>query len=146
MNITKEELKELNQLMESYQKTSESLRLKQQKFEEDNALEINIKESLTKAIEETREKIKEHALLDYKETKQKKLMGGIGIREITKLVYKVDEAIAWAKQNMPICVQEALDKKTFETFAKSTPIPIVEIKKNESVTFPSTMVLEEENV
>ncbi len=83
------------------------------------------------------------ALDEFKETGNKKQVGGIGIRIMTKLEYDVKEAHTWAMDHK---MALKLDVKTFENFVKAEPlcIPFVEIKEVPQATLPKEIKLEEE--
>ena len=105
------EVKELNKKdLESYQKGQDDLttfraQLKikkdelENKFHEEN-VELIIKiNKLSEELDKEKSKFKEQALDLYLETKQKKLIGGLGIREGTNLVYDEEKAFNWAKEH-----------------------------------------------
>ena len=54
--------------------------------------------------------------------------------------YSESEAITWADTNMPIAIKRVLDKKQFETFAKTTELDFVEKEEKVSVTFPKEII------
>ena len=94
-------------------------------------------------IESQKDSIKEDAKLEFKETGIKKLLGGIGIRVLNKISYSNENAINWAKDNMPVAIKEVLDKKQFETFAKSNDLGAwVTKEESVSVTFPKEIKLD----
>ena len=64
------------------------------------------------------------------------MFGGIGIRIINKLQYHENSAIKWAEENMPVAIKKVLDKKTFESFAKTADLEFVDKIENVTVTFP----------
>ena len=70
---------------------------------------------------------------EYKETGDKKLLGGIGIRVSKKIDYDPAEALKFAKEkNMFL----QLDKKAFEKVAGGLGLDFVKSKDIETVTYP----------
>ena len=102
IETTKNEMKEL---LDQVKQSEEYLRL-------ESWLSINVQ-----SYEQLGEKIKEIALEEFNKTGQKKIIDGIGIREMTKFLYDVDQALEWAKKEMPAILQ--IDKKQFELYLKS---------------------------
>lgn len=136
-----ETVKELQQALEEQMTLKESLSAKMVAFEEENAVTISaLKEQATR-VESIKEIIRTDALKEFGETGEKKFVGGIGIREITELVYETEKAIDWCRENMPVAVVERLEKKTFDSFAKNNDVPIVTRKKIAAVTFPKNIIL-----
>ena len=91
--------------------------------------------------EEIKTDLRIDAEKEFKETGNKKLLGGIGIRILTKLIYSEDIAMSWAEENMPIAVKKVLDKKQFEAFAKTNDLDCVEKEEKVSVTFPKEIII-----
>lgn len=138
------ELLKLQQLVENQNKMKdliELLKSKKEEFEMDNAVLIgSIKE---KDEEENilKSELKIQALCEFRDTQNKKLLGGIGIRVGTKLQYEEKDAIVWATENMPVAIKSIIDKKMFEGFAKGAELDFVEKEENVSVTFPKEIKL-----
>ena len=132
--ILKEKGEKLDTLKAEYQ-------TKRDQFHKDN-------EQLTELIMEeqtiydsVRGEIKILAEIEFERTGNKKLLGGIAIRILSRLDYKQDAAMLWAKENMPIIIKEVIDKKQFESFAKTTELDFVEKKEIVSVTFPKEIII-----
>ena len=115
-------------------------RLKEQ-FETDNALLLETIKVGSEKVETIKEDLRDQAIDEYGETGQKKLLGGIGIRVLSKLDYAESDAMLWAKQHMPVAIKEIMDKKMFETFAKNNELDFVKKLENISVTFPKVIEL-----
>ena len=86
-----------------------------------------------------RSDVKDLAEKEFKETGVKKLFGGIGIRELTKMEYDSDEALKWAKSHS-LCLK--LDDKSFKQIAKTQEIDFVKTTKEVIVTFPKEIVVD----
>ncbi len=123
----------LENLRETYQKEFDFFTTK-------NAALIASIEVVSSKQEEIKEVVRIEAIEEFEKTGQKKLLGGIGIRILSKLNYSESEAMTWADENMPIAIKRVLDKKQFETFAKSTELDFVEKEEKTSVTFPKEII------
>ncbi len=60
----------------------------------------------------------------YAETGNKTPAPGVGVRETTKLEYDPKDALEWAMSHQ---IALSLDKKSFEGFAKATPLDFVTV-------------------
>ncbi|MCP3684421.1 MAG: hypothetical protein GY861_17215 [bacterium] len=107
-----------------------------EKFQEDNKPLFEEIAKTQEALEEVEMKVKELALAEYKETGEKKLHGGIGIRIMQKLDYEEEKAFEWAKAHK-ICLK--LDAKTFEKLAKVEDIDFVKKFEVPSATIPTKL-------
>ncbi len=114
---------------------------KQDEFETLNKALIESIEVKKKTQEELKETLRIEAEEEFKETNQKKLLGGIGIRILSKLIYTESEAVKWAEENMPVAIKKVIDKKQFETFAKSSELDFVDKEEKVSVTFPKEITI-----
>ena len=93
-------------------------------------------------LEDMKNGLKELALSEFNLTGEKKLAGGLGIRESVKLDYEANEAVAWCKINMPVAVIQLVDKKQFEAYAKDNDIDGVVVKtKTVTATFPKELII-----
>ncbi len=115
----------------------ENLRTKKdeilEKFEEDNGALMKRIEELSCELDSDKEQFKLQAIQLFEKTKEKKLIGGIGIREGTELVYNSLEALKWAiDHNLAL----TLDRKRFEQLAKTESIDFVKKETKITVTFP----------
>ncbi len=89
----------------------------------------------TKASE-AEDRLRELTLAIYQETGNKKPCEGVGIREITKLDYDPKEALKWAMSHQ---IAISLDKKSFEGFAKTTPLDFVKISVEAQATIATDL-------
>lgn len=139
----KESLKLYSVKSKELELSKELLDEKRKQFDIQNNDLISEITNLDSQVNGIKDIVKEQAETQYKETGEKKLMGGIGIRILTKLDYASQEAIGWAKTNMPIAVLEVLDRKQFETFAKNNDIAFVTKEESVCVTFPKELNINE---
>lgn len=107
---------------------------KKEDFEAENIIIINGIKTHKEAIEQCKEDIRQLAEQEFKQTGNKKLYGGIGIRETSDMVYDESVALEWAKKHQ-MCL--ALDAKSFKSIAKAQPLDFVTIQNKITVTFPS---------
>lgn len=119
-------LAELKQKKEEYEKTIEVLLALKAKQEEELA-------KLKVPIEEEAKKL-------FKETKEKSLYGGIGIKEYTTITYDPKKATDWALEKKMFL---NLDAKAFEKAAPSLNLDWVKTGKEPKVTFPKEWRLED---
>lgn len=143
--MNKENLLKLKTLLAQKEELDIMYNEKKQKFDEENFELINRVKETSESINYCKDVARENAIAGYEQDKEKKRLGGIGIRVTKNLIYDEDIAMDWAKTNMPIAVKQVLDKKTFDKFAKENPVEFVKIKENPVVTFPSKLVIENEN-
>lgn len=136
-----QQLKILIQKQEVLEKSKETLKEKKQLFEMANAGLIEEIRILEDSYNETKNEVKIEAIDEFKSNGIKKLLGGIGIRVLKKLFYDEEIAIGWAKENMPVAIVESIDRKQFETFAKSKDLEFVKKEETISVTFPKEIKL-----
>lgn len=121
---------------------NDKISIKRLEFEEQNKELIESIVKLNSEVEMHKESIKEDAKIEFKETGIKKLLGGIGIRILSKINYSEEDAMLWAENNMPVAIRKILDKKQFETFAKSNELDFVEKEESISVTFPKEIKID----
>jgi hypothetical protein len=112
--------------------------LKEKRLEFDNSVDPLKKriEELKLSLNSLKEEIEKDAIEEFKETKQKKLLGGIGIREKKHLIYDEKTAFNWAKEKGTCLL---LDKKKFEKIALELTDFVVENKEIQ-VTFPKEVI------
>jgi len=91
-----------------------------------------------KRVDELKIMIQPLALARFESAGEKKLYGGIGIREKTTLDYDLDRAMAFAKEK-DMFLQ--LDRKLFEKAAPGLGLDFVTEKKIPQVTFPKVVEL-----
>ncbi len=136
------------QKIESLQQSQHDLRIlverlseKQKEFDLVNKGLFNEIDACGIVEEELKGELRIDAEEEFKETGNKKLLGGIGIRILTKLNYEEKDAIDWAGTKMPVALKTVLDKKQFETFAKTNELDFVNKEEKVSVTFPKEIII-----
>lgn len=115
------------------------LALKKQEFDSLNEELLSKIEDLCEKMLVCEESIRSQALVEFKETGDKKLRGGVGIRVLKKLDYEASEALSWAKKHS---LALSLDKRAFEKIAKADSIDFVKITEEPIATIPSIIQLE----
>ena len=136
-----EKIKELKQLEDKITEL-----LLKQKEEKEKFLEITIKpltEELTELEvrkSEIKSEIESNVLQKFKETKEKKYYGGIGVREYKEIIYDYNVVFKWAKEKDMFL---ALDKKAFEKAVEGLNLDFVKFDKKPKVVFPKEIKLEE---
>jgi hypothetical protein len=136
--ISVEQLQDFKWAQEDLDKLKQELCIKKAEFDEQNMELVKNIFSLQESIEAKKFDLRQDALCEYQETKNKSLTGGLGIRCMTKLIYEEEEAFDWAKEHS-LCLK--LDSKAFEQIAKSQDINFVEKKEELAVTFPKELKL-----
>lgn len=131
---------ELKEAMESLKSLRGELLGLQEAFDELNADLIKKVADAKIRMIEAQNAIRSVALAEYKENKQKKLLGGIGIRETTKAVYSLEKAEAYAKEKDLFM---KFDEKAFVKAAPSLNLSFFSTTKEPSVTFPKEVILDE---
>ena len=132
--LLKQKGEKLSELEERYSNLKEQ-------FKESNSVLIEEINQILNSFNETKEEIKIEAIGEFKINGEKKLLGGIGIRISKKLDYSEENALDWAVDNMPIAIKTILDKKQFESFAKTNDLEFVKKEESISVTFPKEIKL-----
>lgn len=134
--LQREKVKELIDLMESLEATKANIKSREDLFKESIAGEVEIKKNQEIAIADLKEQLSSEALEEFKESGNKKLLGGIGIRETEKVSYDLKDAFNWAKEK-DMFLQ--LDDKAFKKAVKSLGLDFVKTDKVASVTFPAKL-------
>lgn len=137
----KKDLVKLQEKMDELSGLKDTLKLKRDAFDEENKallLEISL---LDVDILKMQDVIREQAKAEYLITDNKKLLGGIGIRVISSLIYDKTDALKWAKEHS-LCL--SLDKRAFDKIAKSQDLDFVTKKEETTVTFPPKIKLEDD--
>ena len=131
----------LKEIIKQEVRISELIWLKRKEFDEQNKKLFETQDKFRVAIVDAKNQISEEAKIEFKDTGEKTLLGGIGIRVGTELIYAPESALEWAKQHN-IALQ--LDKKSFETIAKtnSTEMDFLERKEKIVVTFPKVIKID----
>ena len=129
------ELKESMELLEVQAANIKDLR---KGFEETLKELIEDKKDTETGVMKLKDSLTAEALEEFKDTGEKKLLGGIGIREGSTLSYPADKALEFAKEkNMFL----ALDKKSFDKVAGDLGLPFVTTGTKTTVTFPKVVKL-----
>jgi CMP-N-acetylneuraminic acid synthetase len=139
MENFKENVKQLKYLNESLEKNSKELAEAKKSFEDENSLLIQTIKDISDHISKTKEVISENAIEQFKESGDKKLFGGVGVQERTKLSYDESEVLKIAKEKDMFVT---LDKKSFEKVARNLTDWGVTITKEPKVTFPKVIKIE----
>ncbi|MFW6233136.1 MAG: hypothetical protein ACOC3Z_00570 [Nanoarchaeota archaeon] len=140
--IDKTKIHALKSLFDVEKQLDEEIKEKLKEFEKENKTLYEGKRKAIEQIEELKEEIRIQAIDEYRETENKKLYGGIGIRIYKKLDYEKEIAMKWAETNMPVAIIKELDKKQFESYAKENTPDFVEVIESEIVTFPKEIKTE----
>lgn len=134
----KDEVARLKSATDEYEAAKSQLDENRKQFELDNAELIDRVNHLSHSVNECKSGVRGAAAAEYYRTGNKKLAGGIGIREKTELRYDDGEAFKFAMQKGMFL---SLDKKAFEKAAPSLQLSFIEIEKVPQVTFPKQIEL-----
>lgn len=138
MELNKENLESFQAKVNVLNALKQELKNAKDDFDMENKALIENIEIRFAEMDSYKSGLKERALVDFQETGNKKLLGGIGIREGTSLRYDDILAFNWAKKH-DLCLQ--LDKKEFEKLAKTQDINGVIKEDKITVTFPKEIKL-----
>ncbi len=116
--------------------SQEKLKQKQQVFDDDNQVLIGHIQDLQERIAGQKDTLREVAEVEYKETMNKQLLGGLGVRVSYPIEYNEEKAFEWAKEHN-LCIQ--LDRKAFEHIAKAQPLGFVTKQEKVTITFPKSI-------
>lgn len=111
-----------------------------EKWNNDNRGLLDVLAQAGAAVATEEATLRELTLQAYQETGNKTPVDGVGIREMTKLEYDPKDALKWAMQHQ---VALSLDKKSFEIFAKATPLDFVAITKEPQATIATNLAIQE---
>jgi len=128
-----EKVIELDSKRKKLETIEAEIKKKKEEFEASISSLIESKNSCSVAVEDLKEDISEECLTKFKADGTKKFYGGLAIRENKKYEYSNEEALAWAIKT-EMCL--SLDKKKFETMAKTGEIEFVTVATVPSTTFP----------
>ena len=138
--IEKRLLEELVGVQNELSEVSEGLKRDKENYEKMITSALEKKKSLLEQETEIKGKLTEQGLEEFKETKSKKLTGGLSIRETKKIDYDDKKAFEFALEKK-LFLQ--LDKKAFEKSVDSLDLDFVTISKEPKVTFPKEIKLED---
>jgi len=139
MELNKENLERFQAEMKRLNELKQELKDKKEAFEFENKDLIELIENSSETINNLKSTLTENAINDFRETGQKKLLGGLGIRQGISLKYDEKFAFDWAKEH-DLCLQ--LNKKEFEKLAKTQDISGVTKEEKITVTFPKEIVFD----
>ena len=136
--ISKEKLNKYVNITNELSGLKNTLLQKQELFNIENKSLLDKLDSTKDKINDLTTSIKEDGLIEFKETNQKKLTGGLGIRIMTELEYDEDKAFDWAKEHN-LCLE--LDVKAFKKLAKTQKFNFVVKFEKIIITFPKEIKL-----
>ena len=139
MELIKENLESWQKQREELESKKEQLRIHRDAFEEQHKLLIYGISELSSELMEEKSLYEIAAEKDFRQTGNKKLLGGIGIREGILINYDLKDALNWA-QDHKLCL--TLDKREFDKIAKTQDIDCVTKEHKITVTFPPKLKFE----
>ena len=131
-------VKELKESMELLETQTTNIKKLREGFEETLKELIADRKDTETALAGIKTVLTAEALEEFKESGEKKLYGGIGIRESPTLSYPADKALEFAKEKGMFL---SLDKKSFDKVADSLGLDFVTTGKKTTVTFPKVVKL-----
>jgi hypothetical protein len=90
----------------------------------------------TESLSGQENSLRDMTLQAYEQTGRKAPAPGVGVRILTKLDYDPKEALKWAMSHQ---IALSLDKKSFEGFAKATPLEFVTVKEEAQATIATDL-------
>jgi predicted nucleic acid-binding protein len=136
--MKKEDVVLLRDLNADLLKKQTAIKEKRSDFEETIKSEVEDCKNISLQIDQVKNVIKSAALDEFKSTGEKKLLGGIGIRETQTLEYDSGKAFMFAKEKDMFLT---LDDKAFKKAAPSLNLDFVTVTKISTVTFPKEIKL-----
>lgn len=136
----KENVKNYKDILDLIEIQEENLASMKTAYEESIKPIVEGLKTLKEKLEVERIIIEEATIKEFKETGNKKFVGGIGVQERRTLEYNEQEVFNWALDKKMFL---SLDKKAFEKVAESINAPTVVVGKKTLVTFPKKIVLED---
>ncbi len=106
------------------------------KWLEANQLLFDTETDTKVACNEAEGKLREMAVAQYAETREKAVAPGVGIRVLTKLGYDNQAALGWAIEHK---LALKLDTPTFEKIAKTSNLPFVNISEEPQATIATEL-------
>ena len=126
-------------LLKRQSNLKEDFLYRKNQFELTNKELINQINNIGSKILETNMEIKEEATLLFKETGDKKLFGGISIREGINVIFEPAIAYEWALEHK-MCLK--LDETAFKKIAKMQDLEFVQTEEKITVCFPKEIVVD----
>lgn len=136
----KENVKNYKDILDLIKVQEENLASIKTAYEESIKPIVEGLKTLKEKLEVERAIIEEAAIKEFKETGNKKFVGGIGVQERKTLEYNEQEVFNWALDKKMFLT---LDKKAFEKVAENIGAPTVVVGKKTQATFPKEIVLED---
>lgn len=131
-----EQIKQVARSRQEAQRLAEEKTTKLKAWEAENELFLDTVKDAAHYRDEQENQLREMALAVYSETGEKKPAPGVAIREVTRLDYDPKEALKWAMSHQ---IALSLDKKSFEGFAKATPLEFVQVKTEAQATISQNL-------
>ena len=138
--MKKENLKNYKSKLDLLENKISSVKEKENIFKESIKEDLNQINNAKVELNLLKEIVEKEARKEYATTNEKKLLGGIGIRETTNYLYTKESAIKWAKEHN-LCLQ--LDEKAFKQIIKVQKLDFVKSENKIQVTFPKVIKLED---
>jgi len=124
LTALQDQIKQVARARQEAQRLADEKAAKYQSWEEQNRIFLDAVKDAAEFKNKQEEFLRELTLAIYAETQNKKPCEGVGIREVTRLEYDPKDALAWAMKHQ---IAISLDKKSFEGFAKATPLEFVKV-------------------
>lgn len=118
------------------QQASEAKNKAKAEWETQNKSLLDEATQTAQLVTEAEDTLRILALQAYTVTGNKQPAPGVSVRVLTKLEYNPKEALKWAMSHQ---IALSLDKKSFEGFAKATPLDFVTIREEPQATIASDL-------
>ena len=105
----------------------------------DNANVLEAEQETRELLTKQEQTLRELTLQVYAETGSKVPAPGVAVREMTRFDYDPKDALKWAMEHQ---IALSLDKKSFEGFAKATPLDFVKITQEPIATIAAKLEIE----
>ena len=138
--MEEKKVKDLKEHLELLEVQANKIKKLKDEFVESVKNEVLIKSGYELHIADLKYELTTEALAEFEESGNKKLYGGIGIKQMKTLSYPADKALKFAKEKDMFLT---LDKKAFDKVAVSLNLDFVESGTENKVTFPKVIKLEE---
>ena len=136
----KEKVQNYKKILELIAEQEKNLNIMKTTYEDSIKPIIEGLNTLKEKLDIEKKNIEESILKEFKETGNKKFVGGIGVQERKTVEYDEKKVFEWALDKKMFL---SLDKKAFEKVAENIGAPTVVIGKKTIVTFPKEIVLED---
>ena len=136
----KEKVQNYKKILELIAEQEKNLNIMKTTYEDSIKPIIEGLNTLKEKLDIEKKNIEEQILKEFKETGNKKFIGGIGVQERKIIEYDEIEVFKWALDKKMFL---SLDKKAFEKVAENIGAPTVVIGKKTIATFPKEIVLED---